>query len=384
MRILVVGAGPVGLTFCAQLSKYGYECILVERNHLRHTLSRASSLQPASLECLKGFGFLPRLIAQGQRVEELLSWDLDRDVKNTCSYDLIRDETFYPFRLHVHQSILRGELISFLQEHPSCTILDEAEVISVVSNSSDQGVAVRVKQRGSSELEYTLHGDYLVVSDGAKSSLRSQLGLCFDGYDLPSPVVRFSVDSIPESLNDELAGVSYLKCAESSVSCLKMLDGWRFIFRPKLSEVSEALLGSEWIRGKLAATFQSMIQPSWWQTVSGVRDSYRVSQRVADTRVCQRAILIGDAAHITNTRGGFNLNFGLMEACSLASSFSKGMYSEDPVCWSHRWSSLTASVLMPRAASLLFGKTPFQSLGASDQKEILMRASLLDCLDVKD
>ena len=39
---------------------------------------------------------------------------------------------------------------------------------------------------------------------------------------------------------------------------------------------------------------------------------------------------------------------------------------------------------MPRAASLLFGKTPFQSLGASDQKEILMRASLLDCLDVKD
>ena len=384
MRILVVGAGPVGLTFCAQLSKYGYECILVERNHLRHTLSRASSLQPASLECLKGFGFLPRLIAQGQRVEELLSWDLDRDVKNTCSYDLIRDETFYPFRLHVHQSILRDELIRFLEEHPSCTILDQAEVTSVVSNSSEQGVAVRVKQRGGSELECTLHGDYLVVSDGAKSSLRSQLGLRFDGYDLPSPVVRFSVDSIPESLNDELAGVSYLKCAESSVSCLKMLDGWRFIFRPKLSEVSEALLGSEWIRGKLAATFQSMIQPSWWQTVSGVRDSYRVSQRVADTRVCQRAILIGDAAHITNTRGGFNLNFGLMEACSLASSFSKGMYSEDLVCWSHRWSSLTASVLMPRAASLLFGKTPFQSLGASDQKKILMRASLLDCLDVKD
>ena len=341
-------------------------------------------MQPASLECLKGFGFLPRLIAQGQRVKKLLSWDLDWHIKNTCSYDLIRDETFYPFRLHVHQSILRSELIRFLEEHPSCTILDQAEVTSVVSNNSDQGVAVRVKQRGSSELEYTLHGDYLVVSDGAKSSLRSQLGLCFDGYDLPSPVVRFSVDSIPESLNDELAGVSYLKCAESSVSCLKMLDGWRFIFRPKLSEVSEALLGSEWIRGKLAATFQSMIQPSWWQTVSGVRDSYRVSQRVADTRVCQRAILIGDAAHITNTRGGFNLNFGLMEACSLASSFSKGMYSEDLVYWSHRWSSLTASVLMPRAASLLFGKTPFQSLGASDQKEILMRASLLDCLDVKD
>ena len=384
MRILVVGAGPVGLMFCAQLCKYGHECILIERNHLRHTLSRASSLQPASLECLKGFGFLPRLIAQGQRVDELLSWDLDQDLKNTCSYDVIRDETLYPFRLHVHQSILRDELIRFLQEFSFCTILDQAEVVSVVSNGSDHGVAVRVKLRGSSDLEHIVHGDYLVVSDGAKSSLRSQLGIRFDGYDLPSPVVRFSVDSIPESLNDELAGVSYLKCSESSVSCLKMLDGWRFILRPKLSEVSEALLGSGWIRGKLAETFQSLIQPSWWQTVAGVRDSYRVSQRVASTRVCHRAILIGDAAHITNTRGGFNLNFGLMEAHSLASSFSKGMYSMDLACWSHRWSSLTASVLLPRAASLMFGKMPFQSLGASDQKEILTRASLLDCLDVKD
>lgn len=384
MRILVVGAGPVGLMFCAQLSKYGHECILVERNPLRHTLSRASSLQPASLECLREFDFLPNLIAQGQRIEEIMSWDLDHDQINTCSYNLIRDQTLYPFRLHVDQSILRDELIRFLQECPSCTILDQADVISLVSNRSDHGVAIRVKLRGSSDLECTLHGDYLVVSDGAKSLLRSQLGIRFDGYDLPSPVVRFSVDSIPKSLDDKLAGVTYLKCSESSISCLKMLNGWRFILRPKLSEVSEALLGSAWIRGKLAATFQSLIQPSWWQTVSGVRDSYRVSQRVAGSRVCNRAILIGDAAHITNTRGGFNLNFGLMEACALASSFSKGMYFTDLLFWENRWSRLTASALLPRAAGLLFGKTPFQSLGASDQKEILIRASLLDCLDVRD
>ncbi len=382
MRILIVGAGPVGLMFCARLSKDGHECILIEKNHLRHTLSRASSLQPASLECLDEFGFLTRLIAQGQRIDELMSWDLDHDLKNTCSYDLIRDETLYPFRLHVNQSILRDQLIQFLQECSSCTILDQAEVTSVISNSSDHGVSVRVKLRGSSDLVQILHGDFLVISDGAKSVLRSQLGLRFDGYDLPVPVVRFSVDSIPKSLHEELAGVSYLKHSKSSVSCLKMLDGWRFILRPRVSELSEALLGSGWIRDKLATTFQSLIQPSWWHTVSGVCDSYRVSQRVSATRICQRAVLIGDAAHITNTRGGFNLNFGLIEAFSLAASFSKGMYHDDLVCWADRWSSLTTSILLPRAASLLFGKTPFQSLVESDQKEILIRASLLDCLEV--
>ena len=384
MRILIVGAGPVGLMFCARLSKDGHECILIEKNHLRHTLSRASSLQPASLECLDEFGFLPRLIAQGQRIDELMSWDLDHDLKNTCSYDLIRDETLYPFRLHVNQSILRDQLIQFLQECSSCTILDQAEVTSVISNSSDHGVSVRVKLRGSSDLVQILHGDFLVISDGAKSVLRSQLGIDFDGFDLPAPVVRFSVDSIPEALSRELAGVSYLKRFGSSVSCLKMLDGWRFILRPTIAEVSEALFSSDWIRKKLAITFQFLIQPSWWKTVSGMRDSYRVSQRVASWRVRQRAILIGDAAHITNTRGGFNLNFGIMEAHSLATSFSKGMYLDDLWSWSHRWSTLTRSVLLPRTARLLFGQTPFQSLGASDQKEILMRASLLDCLDVTD
>ncbi|MDB4677354.1 FAD-dependent monooxygenase, partial [Synechococcus sp. AH-551-B05] len=241
MRILIVGAGPVGLMFCARLSKDGHECILIEKNHLRHTLSRASSLQPASLECLDEFGFLPRLIAQGQRIDELMSWDLDHDLKNTCSYDLIRDETLYPFRLHVNQSILRDQLIQFLQECSSCTILDQAEVTSVISNSSDHGVSVRVKLRGSSDLVQILHGDFLVISDGANSILRSQLGLRFDGYDLPAPVVRFSVDSIPKSLHEELAGVSYLKHSKLSVSCLKMLDGWRFILRPRVSELSEAL-----------------------------------------------------------------------------------------------------------------------------------------------
>ena len=382
MRILVVGAGPVGLMFCAKLSTYGHECVLIERNPLRHTLSRASSLQPAALECLGGFGFLPRLMAHGQRIDELMSWDLDHGLKNTCSYDLIRDLTLYPFRLHVNQSFLRDELIHCLQESPSCTILDQAEVTAVVSNSRDYGVALRVKLRGTSDLAQTLHGDCLVVSDGAKSSLRSQLGIRFEGYDLPTPVVRFSVDSIPKALSQELAGVSYLKCSTSSVSCLKMLGGWRFILRPTLPEVSEALLGSGWIRDTLSTTFQSLIQPAWWQTVSGVCDSYRVSQRVAETRVCHRAILLGDAAHVTNTRGGFNLNFGLMEACSLASSFSAGLFCDHLERWSRRWSSLTTSVLMPRAASLLFGKTPFQSLGLSDQKEVLIRASLLDCLDV--
>ena len=384
MRVLVVGAGPVGLMFCAKLSRYGHECILIERNPLHHTLSRASTLQPAALECLKEFSFLPRLIARGQCIHGLMSWDVDRDFKNICSYNLIAGETPYPFRLHVNQSLLRDELIGFLRQYPSCTILDQADVTSVLLNSSAHGVALRVKLRGSSHLEQILHGDFLVVSDGAKSVLRTQLEIDFDGFDLPAPVVRFSVDSIPEALSRELAGVSYLKRFGSSVSCLKMLDGWRFILRPTIAEVSEALFSSDWIRKKLAITFQFLIQPSWWKTISGMRDSYRVSQRVASSRVRQRAILIGDAAHITNTRGGFNLNFGIIEAHSLATSFSKGMYLDDLWSWSHRWSTLTRSVLLPRTARLLFGQTPFQSLGSSDQKEILMRASLLDCLDVTD
>ena len=132
MRILVVGAGPVGLMFCAKLSSYGHQCVLIEKNPIHHTLSRASSLQPASLECLAGFGFLPRLMAHGQRIDALMSWDLDHGQKQSCSYELIRDLTLYPFRLHVNQSFLRDELIHYLRSSSSCTILDQTLVASVV------------------------------------------------------------------------------------------------------------------------------------------------------------------------------------------------------------------------------------------------------------
>jgi len=380
MRILVVGSGPVGLMFCAKLSRHGHDCVLIERHDFKKTLSRASTLQPAALELLSEFGCWPELLAQGEVVSDIMAWNLDCSTQQRSSYDALSAQTRFPYRLHLHQAVLREQLIAELRASGGCYLVDNADAVSLQFDRSYQGVSVRVNRSGSSGLSQIFHGDYLILCDGARSVLREQLGLRFEGYDLPIPVVRLSVPSIPSSLQEHLAGVSYIQSDGGSVSCLKMTDGWRFVLRPRLSELRQALAGTAWARHRLAAVFRHFVAPHWWTSIPAVRDSYRVAQRCVKTRQVQRVFLLGDVAHITNTRGGLNMNFGLLEAYALASCFLNHADWQALQHWNLTWSRLTQEVLMVRTQQLLAGRTPRFLRSSSESFSALMRASLLDLL----
>ena len=380
MRILVVGSGPVGLMFCAKLSQSGHDCVLIERHDFKHTLSRASTLQPATLELLSEFKCWPELLARGEVVSDLMAWDLDRDTQQRSSYDALSAQTRFPYRLHLHQAVLREQLIAELRASGGCHLVDKANAIALQFDRCNQGVSVRVNRSGSSGLSQIFHGDFLILCDGARSVLRDQLGLRFEGYDLPIPVVRLSVPTIPHSLQEHLAGVSYVQADGGSVSCLKMSDGWRFVLRPRLSELRQALLGTAWARLRLATVFRDCVPVQWWTSIPAMRDSYRVAQRCLKTRQVQRVFLVGDAAHVTNTRGGLNMNFGLLEAYALASCFLNHPDWQALQHWNLTWSRLTQEVLMLRTQQLLAGRTPRFLRSPRESFSALMRASLLDLL----
>ena len=210
MRILVVGSGPVGLMFCARLSQSGHDCVLIERHDFKQTLSRASTFQPATLELLSEFACWPELLSRGKIVSDVMAWNLDRETQQRSSYDALSAHTRFPYRLHLHQAVLREQLIAELRASGGCHLVDKADAVALQFDRSNQGVSVRVNRSGSSGLSQIFHGDYLILCDGARSVLRDQLGLRFEGYDLPTPVVRLSVPMIPDSLQGQLAGVSYV------------------------------------------------------------------------------------------------------------------------------------------------------------------------------
>lgn len=380
MRILVVGSGPVGLMFCAKLSRHGHDCVLIERHDFNQTLSRASTLQPATLELLSEFACWPELFARGEVISDIMVWNLDRKTQKRSSYSALSGQTRFPYRLHLHQAVLRAQLIAELRASGCCQMIDKADAISLQFDRSNQGVSVRVNRSGSSGLSQIFHGDYLILCDGARSVLREQLGLRFEGYDLPIPVVRLSVPSIPSFLQEHLAGVSYVQADGGSVSCLKMTDGWRFVLRPRLSELRQALAGTAWARRRLATVFRDCVPAQWWHSIPAMRDSYRVAQRCVQTRQVRRVFLVGDVAHVTNTRGGFNMNFGLLEAYALASCFLNHADWQALQHWNQTWSRLTQEVLMVRTQQLLAGRTPRFLRSSSESFRALMRASLLDLL----
>ena len=380
MRILVIGAGPVGLMFCARLSQGGHDCVLIEQHRFDQTFSRASTLQPATLELLSELNCLSDLAPYAEVISEVMAWNLVKGTQRYSSYQMLSGCTRYPYRLHLPQSVLRERLLAELQNRSCCHLLEQSQAVAVHFDRHDQGVSVDVKFHGTSQLTETFYGDYLILCDGAHSELRQQLGLRFDGYDLPTPVVRLSVPEIPECLEEHLAGVSYLQSAKRSLSCLKMPDGWRFVLRPSLSEVMQAVADTNWARECLADFFADLVPSRRWSSLPAKCDSYRVAQRTVTTRRVKRVLVLGDAAHVTNTRGGLNMNFGLLEAYALASCFLTDVGLDGLDRWNCCWSGLTESALMARTTQLLHGRTPHFLIASNDERGSLMRSSLLDLL----
>jgi 2-polyprenyl-6-methoxyphenol hydroxylase-like FAD-dependent oxidoreductase len=111
-----------------------------------------------------------------------------------------------------------------------------------------------------------------------------------------------------------VAAISYIFDGDASCSLLRMPDVWRIIFRIAPDETDETALQEENIR----ARFARFLPPGGASIPIAGTDIYRVERRVAARYRVGRVLIAGDAAHITNTRGGMNMNCGLQDAISAA------------------------------------------------------------------
>lgn len=164
-----------------------------------------------------------------------------------------------------------------------------------------------------------------------------------------------------------------------------MCRAWRIILRPKSDEIDDAITDECWGKKKLAHLFERVQVSDAWDTLAVQTDLYKVAQRFVQKRQHGRCLFVGDAAHITNTRGGFNMNFGLLEGLELAESIGlsiQNFYSlglDSIINWAGRWENLTQSVLIPRTARLLDGGgSPFLAINQAIIINELREASLLD------
>jgi 2-polyprenyl-6-methoxyphenol hydroxylase-like FAD-dependent oxidoreductase len=110
-EVLIVGAGPVGLTLAIDLARRGVSVRILDARHTPSPISRATEVQPRSLEIFEAIGVARTLIGEGVKI---LGLDLRDDGALITSLDTTSADTPFPFLLSLPQTRLEALLTTHL------------------------------------------------------------------------------------------------------------------------------------------------------------------------------------------------------------------------------------------------------------------------------
>jgi 2-polyprenyl-6-methoxyphenol hydroxylase-like FAD-dependent oxidoreductase len=179
LDVLVVGAGPTGLTLAAQLRAFGATTRIVDRQLDRVHESRALAMQPRTLEVLRGLGVAQELVGRGNDAV-WVQLHASRRVVRVRLFGLGLADTAYPYLLFVSQA----ETEAVLNDHLAASgVSVERGVELVALDTGEDAVICTLRHRdGPTE---QVHTRYLVGCDGAGSTVRRSAGIPFTGGAYP-------------------------------------------------------------------------------------------------------------------------------------------------------------------------------------------------------
>ena len=310
-QVIVVGAGPVG-TFAAYcLAERGIDVIVVEAAADCAQDMRASTFHPPTLEMLDELGIADVLIDQGLKAPVYQHRDRKTGERIKFDFSELADATKYPFRLQCEQFKMARLLSDKLQSHPYADVRFSQRLLSFTQ--TDEHVDVSIET--GTHIEH-IRTRYLIGADGANSVVRKWLDLDFDGFTYPEKFLTLSTTEPIDDYFEDLSHVNYISDPEEWLVLLRVPTAWRILVpgRKEDTELTSSAYKDE-IFSRLLGTDKEI--------ETNHRTVYRVHQRVVKKYNHNRAIVIGDAAHLNNPLGGFGMNSGLHDAWVLKSALSE-------------------------------------------------------------
>lgn len=315
-HVVIAGAGPVGLSAALLLADAGVPVTVVERRPELASASKASTFHPATLAILDAMGVFEPLRGRGQIVDRIQYRTAADGIFAEFALEVLGKETKFPYRLHLEQAQLTPVLLERLLAHPHARARFGAELVGF--EQDDDRVIARVQRDGAEE---RIEAAYLIGADGSRSDVRRLAGISFEGVDYPDRVLRVMTTDDLGALLPGIAPVTYLFNQGKSASFLRMSDCWRIILRVPREADDATALDPEWILARL----REVIPHAKRLPTVLMKDVYGVGRRVAGTYRSGRVLLMGDSAHITNTRGGMNMNCGIHDAWVITRALADGL-----------------------------------------------------------
>ncbi|NES27024.1 NAD(P)-binding protein [Micromonospora terminaliae] len=321
VEVLVVGAGPTGLTMAAQLARHGVRVRLVDRAIDRVRESRALGVQPRTLEVLAGFGVADRMVAAGNPAVRLIV-HAGRRQRSVPLFDLGLPDTAYPYLLFLSQAEterLLGEYLARLgvgvERGVELVGLDPTGRAAVATLRDRDGRVERVPAR------------YVVGCDGAHSAVRQFAGIGFEGAAYPQTFVLadLEVDGVePGGAHAFLAGRGLM-----FLFPLGRPAGWRMVAMRPANDATPPtapvhLAELQTLADAYAGGALRLHDPVW-------ATNFRLHHRAATAYRAGPVFLAGDAAHIHSPAGAQGMNTGIQDAVNLGWKLAQALQGDaDP------------------------------------------------------
>ena len=312
-RVLIVGAGPTGLTAAAFLAKQNIEFDLIESRSGPVDDSRALGVHARTLEFMSMLGLDQRFIEQGHKTRYMTFHRGDRKLFK-LDFDSISQSTRYPYMLVLPQSrserILVDHLVSqgaHIQWNTTMTDFSEDKECVMVTIERPNGSIIQQRY------------DYVIGCDGAASQVRTKLGIPFEGETYP---LRFLLSEVQihENAIDRASSHVFMG-KDTTVAVIPQPDNIYRIVGPDFSagDQEPAVAGATQVGYDDFAAFlksNDLLQHVEMHDPSRLV-SYRIHKRVAAKYRQGRVFIAGDAAHIHSPAGGQGMNTGLNDVANL-------------------------------------------------------------------
>jgi len=307
-RVLIAGAGPVGLVAAAHLARAGVPVTVFEQGATLSEESRASTFHPPTLDMLHALGAAEPLLAQGLKAPTFQYRTKKQGLLAEFDFAAIADTTQHPYRVQCEQSKLTRILYEQMRGHPQFEIVFGATVKAVSQDGA--GITASIERNGKTEQR---SGRYLIGADGASSAVRRSLGIEFEGFTWPDRLLVVSTPFDFFKVIPGLSSVSYVADPERWYFLLQIPGLWRAMFLVNEDATDERVQTREFAQSLMAGVVPGISN----YEISHIT-LYKVHQRVAKTFRRGRVFLAGDAAHINNPLGGMGMNGGIHDAVNLA------------------------------------------------------------------
>jgi 3-(3-hydroxy-phenyl)propionate hydroxylase len=313
-KVVVIGAGPVGLTTALLLAKFGVPCELIEAERQVCEGSRAVVFTRRSLEILQQLG------ADKTVLDKALPWRFGNSYYRGQQVFRMEgphndDERFFPMN-NLQQQFIEQILIDLVQQQPLIQLRWGQKVVKVPEIGSGQArAAIEIEAVNGS---YVQRAEYVVACDGARSSVRSLLDLKLEGSSYEG---RFVIADIRIKLPLPTERLAFFDPPWNPRNTVLMhrepFDIWRVDYQLPAGESAQDALQPESLTTRINAQLQMIGHGGlpWeldWSSVYSARALTLPSYQHG------RFLFAGDAAHLLPIFGVRGANTGFQDAQNLA------------------------------------------------------------------